>query len=31
MHPLVDQYLEFLHTKLRAPATVKAIRHGLTH
>ena len=31
MHPLFDQYLEFLYTQRRAPATVKVIRHDLTH
>jgi site-specific recombinase XerD len=31
MHPSLEQYLEFLHTKRRAPATVKVIRHDLVH
>ncbi len=31
MHPSLEQYLEFLHTKRRAPATVKVIRHDLAH
>src|SRR5260370_37934041 len=31
MHPSIEQYLESLHTKRRAPATLKVIRHDLTH
>jgi site-specific recombinase XerC len=31
MHSSLEQYLEFLHTKRRAPATLKVIRHDLTH
>ena len=31
MHPSIEQYLEFLHTKRRAPATMKVIRHDLAH
>jgi site-specific recombinase XerD len=31
MHPSIEQYLEFLHTKRRAPATVKVIRQDLVH
>jgi site-specific recombinase XerD len=31
MHPSIEQYLESLHTKRRTPATVKVIRHDLTH
>lgn len=31
MHPSIEQYLEFLHTKRRAPATLKVIRHDLVH
>jgi len=31
MHPSIEQYLESLQTKRRAPATVKVIRHDLTH
>jgi hypothetical protein len=27
MHPSIDQYLEVLHTRRRAPATLKVIRH----
>jgi site-specific recombinase XerD len=30
MHASIEQYLEILHTKRRAPATVKVIRHDLT-
>jgi len=31
IHPSIEQYLESLQTKRRAPATVKVIRHDLTH
>ena len=31
MHPSIEQYLESLHTKRRAPATLKVIRHDLAH
>jgi site-specific recombinase XerD len=31
MHPSIEQYLEFLHTKRRAPATLKVIRQDLAH
>lgn len=31
MHPSIEQYLEILHTKRRAPATIKVIRHDLAH
>ncbi len=31
MHPSIEQYLEFLHTKRRAPATVIVIRQDLAH
>lgn len=31
MHPSIDQYLEFLRTKRRAPATLKVIRQDLAH
>jgi len=31
MHPSIEQYLEVLHTKRRAPATLKVIRQDLTH
>jgi site-specific recombinase XerD len=31
MHPSIEQYLEVLHTKRRAPATLKVIRHDLAH
>ena len=31
MHPSIDEYLEFLHTKRRTPATLKVIRHDLSH
>lgn len=31
MHPSIEQYLAFLHTKRRAPATLKVIRHDLAH
>jgi site-specific recombinase XerD len=31
MHPSIEQYLEFLHSKRRTPATLKVIRHDLTH
>jgi site-specific recombinase XerD len=31
MHASIDQYLAFLHTKRRTSATVKVIRHDLTH
>jgi len=30
MHASIEQYLEVLHAKRRAPATVKVIRHDLT-
>lgn len=28
MHPLIDQYIEFLHTMRCAPATMKIIREN---
>src|SRR5260221_4587765 len=31
MHPSIEQYLAFLQTKRRAPATVKVVRHDLAH
>ena len=31
MHPSIEQYLEALHMKRRTPATLKVIRHDLTH
>ena len=31
MHPSIEQYLAFLHTKRRAPATLKVICQDLTH
>jgi len=31
MHPSIEQYLESLHTKRRAPATLKVVQHDLTH
>lgn len=31
MHPSIEQYLESLHTRRRAPATVKVVQHDLTH
>ena len=31
MHSSLEQYLEFLQTKRRTPATLKVIRHDLTH
>jgi hypothetical protein len=31
MHSSLEQYLEFLRMKRRTPATLKVIRHGLTH
>ncbi|HEU5380891.1 MAG TPA: tyrosine-type recombinase/integrase [Ktedonobacteraceae bacterium] len=31
MHPSLEQYLEVLHTKRRAPATLKVVRQDLTH
>lgn len=31
MHSSLEQYLEFLRTKRRTPATLKVIRHDLTH
>jgi site-specific recombinase XerD len=31
MHPSIEQYLAFLHVKRRAPATLKVVRHDLTH
>ena len=31
MHPSLEQYLAALHTKRRAPATLKVVRHDLTH
>ena len=31
MHLSIEQYLESLHTKRRAPATLKVIRQDLTH
>jgi len=31
MHSSIEQYLEFLHTKRRTPATLKVIQHDLTH
>lgn len=31
MHPSIEQYLEFLHTKRRAPATLKVVCQDLTH
>ncbi|HEY6541688.1 MAG TPA: tyrosine-type recombinase/integrase [Ktedonobacteraceae bacterium] len=31
MHPSIEQYLEVLHTKRRAPATLKVVRQDLTH
>jgi site-specific recombinase XerD len=30
MHSSIEQYLEFLHSKRRTPATLKVIRHDLT-
>src|SRR5216683_1936082 len=30
MHSSIEQYLEFLHTKRRTPATLKVIQHDLT-
>ncbi len=31
MHSSLEQYLEFLRTKRRTPATLKVVRHDLTH
>ncbi len=31
MHASIEQYLEVLHTKRRAPATLKVVRQDLTH
>src|SRR5260370_1556138 len=31
MHPSIEQYLAFLQTKRRAPATVKVVRYDLAH
>src|ERR1051326_7458630 len=31
MHQSIDEYLEFLHTKRRALATLKVVRHDLAH
>jgi len=31
LHPSLEQYLEVLHTKRRAPATLKVVRQDLTH
>jgi site-specific recombinase XerD len=31
MHPSIEQYLEFLRTKRRAPATLKVIQQDLVH
>jgi hypothetical protein len=31
MHLSIEQYLESLHTKRRAPAALKVIRQDLTH
>ncbi len=31
MHPSLEHYLEVLHTKRRAPATLKVVRQDLTH
>jgi site-specific recombinase XerD len=31
MHPSIEQYLNFLHSKRRALATLKVIRQDLTH
>jgi len=31
MHLSIEQYLEFLHTKRRAPATLKVVHHDLAH
>ena len=31
MHPSIEQYLEFLHTKRRAPATLKVVCQDLAH
>jgi site-specific recombinase XerD len=31
LHSSIDQYLEVLHTKRRAPATLKVVRQDLTH
>src|SRR6266567_6906657 len=31
MHPSVEQYLEFLHTKRRTASTLNVVRYDLTH
>jgi site-specific recombinase XerD len=31
MHPSIEQYLTVLHTRRRAPATLKVVRQDLTH
>jgi hypothetical protein len=31
MHPSIEQYLELLHTKRRAPATLKVVRQDPAH
>jgi len=31
LHPSLEQYLDVLHTKRRAPATLKVVRQDLTH
>ena len=31
MHPSIEQYLPVLHTRRRAPATLKVVRQDLTH
>src|SRR5713226_5216378 len=31
MHSSIEQYLQSLHAKRRAPATLKVVQHDLTH